>query len=128
MPRVTPRHFEKGLSSRLSGVIVTPALPPLLCWQPMEPIEKVRLELQRYEHPLLDFSARDNDGSIELVIDLKQKPPGIHTYYLPLHPRDLESTQFAWTLQRMIFDGLHDYFIEMFVYTPQSRDNPSSPA
>ena len=94
----------------------------------MSALEKVEHELKRYVHPLLDFSARENHGSVELVIDLKHKPDGIHTYYLPLHPRDLESPQFPWTLQRLIFDGLHDYFIEMFVYTPQSRDNPSSPA
>lgn len=94
----------------------------------MEPIETVRRELKKYLHPLLDFSVRDRDGRLDLVIDLKQKPPGIHTYYLELHPRDIESPQFPWTLQRLIFDGLHDYFIEMFVYTPQSCDNPQSPA
>ncbi len=25
----------------------------------------------------------------------------------------------------MIFEGLHDYFVEMFEYTPQSLDNPA---
>lgn len=92
----------------------------------MEPIERVREELKKYVHPLLDFSAREHNGKVELVIDLKYKPEGIHTYYLELHPRDLASTQFPWTLQRLIFDGLHDYFIEMFVYTPQSTDNPAA--
>ncbi len=93
----------------------------------MEPIETIRQELGKYVHPLLDFSVRDNEGTVELVIDLKNKLPDIHTYYLPIHPRDLESTQLPWTLQRMIFDGLHDYFVEMFVYTPQSTDNPDAP-
>ena len=93
----------------------------------MDELEKVRNELKKYLHPLLDFSVRDNDGKIELVIDLKNKAPDIHTYYLEIHPRDLESAQFPWTLQRMIFDGLHDYFVEMFVYTPQSLDNPEAP-
>ena len=92
-----------------------------------EAIKKIEHELRRYKHPLLDFSAREQNGRIELVIDLKDKPPEIHTYYLEIHPRDLENRQFAWTLQRMIFDGLHDYFIEMFVYTPQSLDNPDAP-
>ena len=91
----------------------------------MNELEKVRTELKKYLHPLLDFSVRDNNGKIELVIDLKNKPPDIHTYYLEIHPRDLEREQFPWTLQRMIFDGLHDYFVEMFVYTPQSCDNPA---
>ena len=93
----------------------------------MEAIEKVRQELKKYVHPLLDISVREQNDRLELVIDLKNKPPEIHTYYLDIHPRDLESAQFPWTLQRMIFDGLHDYFIEMFVYTPQSRDNPDAP-
>ena len=90
----------------------------------MEPAETVRQELKKYVHPLLEFSVRQQEGRLELVIDLKNKPPDIHTYYLEIHPRDLASSQLPWTLQRMIFDGLHDYFIEMFVYTPQSRDNP----
>ena len=93
----------------------------------MDALEKVQSELKKSVPPLLDFSVRDNAGTVELVIDLKNKPPDIHTYYLPIHPRDLESTQFPWTLQRMIFDGLHDYFVEMFVYTPQSIDNPDAP-
>lgn len=93
----------------------------------MNEIERVLSELKRYVHPVLNFSARDNKGTTELVIDLKNKPEGVHTYYLPIHPRDIESQQFPWTLQRMIFDGLHDYFVEMFVYTPQSVDNPHNP-
>lgn len=87
----------------------------------------IEQELKKYVHPLLSFGAREINGRVELVIDLKHKPEGIHTYYLEIHPRDLASSQFPWTLQRMIFDGLHDYFIEMFVYTPQSIDNPDAP-
>lgn len=91
-------------------------------------LEKIALELKKYVHPLLQFSVRETAaGRLELVIDLKNKPPEIHTYYLEIHPRDLEHPQFAWTLQRMIFEGLHDYFVEMFVYTPQSLDHPDAP-
>lgn len=93
-----------------------------------EALEKVRRELRKYEHPLLEFGVREQDGRIELVIDLKNKPAGIHTYYLEIHARELAHKQFPWTLQRMIFDGLHDYFVEMFIYTPQSRDNPAAPS
>jgi hypothetical protein len=39
----------------------------------------------------------------------------------PIHPRDLDHPQFAWHLQRQVYDGLHDYFIEMFIRTPQDR-------
>ncbi len=88
----------------------------------------VRKELEKYSHPLLSFDVRRTDaGRIELVIDLKGKPANIHTYYLEIHPRDLHHSQFRWILQRMIYEGLHDYFVEMFEYTPQSTDNPAGP-
>ncbi len=104
----------------------------LLFWRSMsenaDALARIEQELKKYVHPLLDFRAQETEGGrLELVIDLKQKPANIHTYYLEIHPRDLEHPQFAWTLQRMIFEGLHDYFVEMFVYTPQSIDNPDVP-
>jgi hypothetical protein len=46
----------------------------------------------------------------------------VHTYYMDVHPRDLEHPQFAWTFERMIYDGLHDYIIEMFTHAPHTRD------
>lgn len=88
----------------------------------MTPLEQVRAELARYEHPLLDFSVREQNGRIELVIDCKIKTLGLHTYYLELHPRDFETRQFPWTLQRLIYDGMNDYIVEMFTHTPQSRE------
>ncbi len=93
-----------------------------------EALVAVRKELEKYSHPLLEFGVRETAGGrIELVIDLKEKPANIHTYYLEVHPRDLARQQFRWILQRMIFEGLHDYFVEMFEYTPQSLDNPAAP-
>ena len=89
---------------------------------PLEsPLEKVEAELRRYEHALVDFSAREHNGSIELVIELKNRGLGLHTYYAPVHPRDIAHPQFAWTLQRYLYDCLHDYLIEMFIQTPQNR-------
>ena len=38
-----------------------------------------------------------------------------------LHPRDLEDAQFEWSFQRQLYDALHDYFVEMFIRTPQDR-------
>lgn len=93
-----------------------------------EALRAVREELRKYAHPLLLFDARETAGGrIELVIDLRDKPAHVHTYYLEMHPRDLAHPQFRWILQRMIFEGLHDYFVEMFEYTPQSLDNPAGP-
>ena len=87
----------------------------------MSHLEKVESELRRYEHALLDFSAREHNGSIELVIELKNRGLGLHTYYAPLHERDIDHPQFAWTLQRYLYDCMHDYLIEMFIRTPQTR-------
>jgi hypothetical protein len=43
----------------------------------------------------------------------------VHTYYFDLHPRDLDDPQFEWSFQRQLYDALHDYFVEMFIRTPQ---------
>jgi hypothetical protein len=82
--------------------------------------------LRQYEHPLLAFSARENNGVIEVLIDLKGSSVPVHTYVFQLHPRDLEHPQFAWNFQRQLYDALHDYFIEMFIRTPQERPVPRS--
>ena len=89
-----------------------------------ESLEKVRAHLQLYDHPLLAFSAQETDGAIEISIDLKNSTVPVHTYRFPIHPRDLENPQFAWNLQRQLYDTLHDYFIEMFTRTPQDRKVP----
>jgi hypothetical protein len=89
----------------------------------MSPLEKVEAELARYAHALLRFSVREKpDGSIELVIEPRAAVDGLHTYYAPLHPRDIEHPQFPWTFQRYLYDCLHDYMVELFVLTPQSRE------
>jgi hypothetical protein len=86
-------------------------------------LEKVWAEIDRYDHALLRFSARENHGAIELVIELKQPVPDMHTYYAPLHARDIEHPQFPWTFQRYLYDCMHDYLVEMFLRTPQSRES-----
>ena len=88
----------------------------------MTPLEQVRQQLARYQHPLFDFSAREKDGRVELVIDCKSKTLRLHTYCLELHPRDFESSQFPWTFERLLYDGMHDYVVEMFTLTPQMRE------
>ena len=88
----------------------------------MTPLEKVQAQLARYDHSLLRFSARETNRGVELVIELKDPSPGLHTYYAPVHERDIEHSQFAWTFQRYLYDCLHDYLVEMFTRTPQSRD------
>jgi hypothetical protein len=88
-------------------------------------LEKVEAEIARYDHALLRFSAHQRNGGVELVIELKQPPLGTHTYYAPVHARDIEHPQFAWTFQRYLYDCMHDYLVEMFLRTPQNRDTGS---
>lgn len=88
-------------------------------------LEKVQAEIVRYDHALLDFSCRLHNGAIELVIELKSRR--LHTYYAPIHPRDIEHPQFPWTFQRYLYDCMHDYLVEMFVHTPQSLDKRPDP-
>ena len=91
-----------------------------------EKLGKVREHLCLYDHPLLAFSAQESSGVIEVLIDLKNSTVPVHTYSFPIHPRDLDQPQFAWNLQRQLYDALHDFFIEMFARTPQDRKVPRS--
>jgi hypothetical protein len=87
----------------------------------VERLAKVRAELGRYEHALVEFGARERNGEIELLIGWKEPRPGLHTYVAPVHPRDIDHPQFPWTFQKYLYDCLHDYLVELFVRTPQSR-------
>jgi hypothetical protein len=86
------------------------------------PLEKVLAETRRYEHALLAFSARERRGAVELVISLKDPDLGLHTYYAPVHERDIGHPQFPWMFQRYLYDCMHDYLVEMFLRTPQTRE------
>jgi hypothetical protein len=68
-------------------------------------LRKVLDHLQLYDHPLLAFSARESNGGIEILIDLKNSTVPAHTYVFPIHLRDLDHPQFAWNLQRQLYDG-----------------------
>jgi hypothetical protein len=83
--------------------------------------ERVLAQLRLYEHPLLDFSARGKGEGVEVIIQFKNPPVPVHTYYFDLHPRDLDHPQFEWSFQRQLYDCLHDYLVEMFTRTPQDR-------
>lgn len=89
----------------------------------MTDFEKVQAEICRYDHILLRFSAEQKrDGAIELVIDLKEPRAEVHAYRAPVHPRDIAHPQFPWTFQKYLYDCMHDYLVELFNRTPQSRD------
>jgi hypothetical protein len=86
-------------------------------------LHRVLEQLRLYEHPLLDFSARAKGEGVEIAIKFKDSTVPVHTYYFDLHPRDLDHPQFEWSFQRQLYDALHDYFMEMFIRTPQDRDD-----
>ncbi|HWR35957.1 MAG TPA: hypothetical protein VN622_08835 [Clostridia bacterium] len=86
-------------------------------------LARVLEQLSQYEHPLLTFDARAKADTVEVVINFKVPPVPVHTYVFELHPRDLDNPQFTWAFQRQLYDCLHDYFIEMFTRTPQSRES-----
>jgi hypothetical protein len=84
-------------------------------------LDRVLAQLRLYEHPLLNFSARAKGEGVEVIIKFKDESVPVHTYYFDLHPRDLDHPQFEWSFQRQLFGALHDYFMEMFIRTPQDR-------
>lgn len=86
-----------------------------------ERLQRVLDQLALYDHPLLAFDAHEKGESVEVLIRFKDPPVPVHTYRFELHPRDLDHPQFAWAFQRQLYDCLHDYFIEMFYRTPQTR-------
>jgi hypothetical protein len=67
-------------------------------------LDRVLAQLRLYEHPLLDFSARATADGVEVIIQFKDSPVPVHTYYFDLHPRDLDHTKFEWTLLRQLYD------------------------
>ena len=84
-------------------------------------LDRVLAQLRLYEHPLLNFSARTKAEGVEVIIQFRDESVPVHTYYFDLHPRDLDHPQFEWSFQRQLYDALHDYFVEMFIRTPQDR-------
>jgi len=87
-----------------------------------ELLEKVKRELDRYEHPLFDFDARAASGGVEVAIRFRPQGVELHTYQFLLQPREIEHPQFPWSFQRQLYDCLHDYVIEMFIRNPQRKD------
>ncbi len=84
--------------------------------------KKVRAELARYEHPLFVFGARPAAEGVEVEIRYSPPEPQVHTYVFLLRPREIENGQFPWTLQKQLYDCLHDFIIEMFTCNPQRQD------
>jgi len=111
---IYPRHSPSHLKRRLLYNLTVPETAATR-------LDRVLTQLQLYEHPLLNFSARSKGEGVEVIIQFKDTSVPVHTYYFDLHPRDLDHPQFEWSFQRQLYDALHDYFVEMFICTPQDR-------
>jgi hypothetical protein len=84
----------------------------------MSSIERVREELAKYEHPFFDFQAREKGLDIEMVI--RSKVPNVLSpeYRITLNERDIQNSQFPWTFQKLLYDCLTDYVVELFTRNP----------
>ena len=85
-------------------------------------LQKVLNEIDRYEHPLFEWTAQRVDGGIEVTVRLKQS--GIHDdpYRFCLTAREIDANAFQWDFQRQLYNYLHDYLVEMFTRSPQIKD------
>ena len=83
-------------------------------------IEKVREEIAKYEHPFFDFEADEKPGGVELRIRSKIPDVLSPVYKITLSDRDLQSTQFPWTFQKLLYDCLTDYIVELFTKSPMT--------
>ena len=86
----------------------------------MTPIEKVREELEKYEHPFFYFFAEEKTGGVELHIHSRVPNVLSPEYRITLADRDLQSTQFPWTFQKLLYDCLTDYMVELFTKSPMT--------
>jgi hypothetical protein len=84
-------------------------------------LAKVLGELRRYEHPLVAFDARLEAEEVCLVLRLKISGIYEPEYTVRLTDREIAASNFPWNFQRLLYNCLHDYLVEMFVKTPHTR-------
>lgn len=83
-------------------------------------LEKVLTELKRYQHPLVRFSAQESsdNGGVDVLIRLQDPAVSTNTYTIHLTPRELRNPRFSWAFQKILYDSLHDFIIELFNERP----------
>ncbi len=86
----------------------------------MTSLERVRDELARYEHPFFDFDARATAEGVELLIRSKIADVVSPEYKITLAERDVQSSQFRWSFQKLLYDCLTDYIVELFTRSPMT--------
>ena len=86
----------------------------------MSTLDRVREELAKYEHPFFDFEVRQKGDEVEMVIRAKIAGVLAPEYKISLNERDLQSSQFRWTFQKLLYDCLTDYIVELFTKSPMT--------
>jgi len=84
----------------------------------MTPLEIVIEEMAKYEHPFFEFSASAKGEDVELCIESRIRDVLSPAYRITFSERDLKSTQFPWTFQRLLYSCLTDYIVELFTRSP----------
>ena len=86
----------------------------------MTPLEIVQNETGKYEHPFFDFSASDMSNGVELCI--RSRVPNVLSpeYHFTFSEREVQSAQFPWTFQKLLYDCLTDYVVELFTRSPMT--------
>ena len=86
----------------------------------MTALEIVNEELAKYEHPFFEFSARPKGNEVELCIRSTNPDVLSPEYRITFSERDLKSSQFPWTFQRLLYGCLTDYIVELFTKSPMT--------
>jgi len=86
----------------------------------MTPLETVNEELAKYELPFFEFFAYPKGDEVELRIRSKIQNVLNPEYRITFSERDLKSTQFPWTFQRLLYSCLNDYIVELFTKSPMT--------
>jgi len=84
----------------------------------MSSLERVRQELAEYAHPFFEFDAREKGEAVEMVIRSKVANVLSPEYRITLNERDIQNPQFHWTFQKLLYDCLNDYVVELFTKNP----------
>jgi hypothetical protein len=84
----------------------------------MSSLARVQEELSKYEHPFFDFEAHAKGDAVEMVI--RSKVPDVLSpeYRISLNERDIQNSQFQWSFQKLLYDCLTDYVVELFTRNP----------
>jgi hypothetical protein len=86
----------------------------------MTPLDIVIEEIAKYEHPFFEFSATAKGEDVELCIESKLPDVLSPAYRITFSERDLKSTQFPWTFQKLLYSCLTDYVVELFTKNPMT--------